>query len=181
MRKTSYRRRLPHIQPEGAALFLTWRLYGSLPREIASRLKAISGGKEFVQLDRVLDRVETGPLWLKDPRIARLVADAFRYGQDVLHLYDLAAWVILANHVHLPIRPHADLSRITEALKGYTASQANRLLHRVGNSFWQIESFDHWVRSESEFNKIVKYIEDNPVKAGLVAKPEDWPWSSATR
>jgi type I restriction enzyme R subunit/putative DNA methylase len=55
------------------------------------------------------------------------------------------------------------------------------LLHRTGERFWQDESFDHWVRSEGEFIRIQKYIENNPVKAGLVAKAEDWPWSSASK
>jgi len=52
-------------------------------------------------------------------------------------------------------------------------------LNRTGQQFWQQESFDHWPRDESEFLRILKYIEDNPVKAGLVRRPEDWRWSSA--
>jgi type I restriction enzyme R subunit/putative DNA methylase len=64
-------------------------------------------------------------------------------------------------------------------VKGIAAQAGNRLLHRTGERFWQDESFDHWVRSEGEFIRIQKYIENNPVKAGLVAKAENWPWSSA--
>ena len=66
-----------------------------------------------------------------------------------------------------------------KSLKGFTARQANRLLGRTGEPFWQQESYDHWVRSEIEWNRIAGYIEDNPVKAGLVARAEDYPWSSA--
>jgi REP element-mobilizing transposase RayT len=132
-----------------------------------------------VEFDCSLDRAETGPTWLKDPRVAKLVVEAFQYGQDVLHLYDLKAWVVLSNHIHLLIHPHADLARITEALKGYTASRANHILQRRRIPFWQDESFDHWIRSDAEFRKVVRYIENNPVKAGLVARAEDWPWSSA--
>jgi putative DNA methylase len=58
--------------------------------------------------------------------------------------------------------------------------EANLLLGRTG-AFWQHESYDHWVRNEREFNRIVAYIEENPVSAGLAAAVEDWPWSSATR
>ena len=65
------------------------------------------------------------------------------------------------------------------ALKGVTAREANKALQRTGQRFWQEESFDHWVRSEGSFDRIVLYIENNPVRAGLVTKPEDWPWSSA--
>jgi putative transposase len=120
-----------------------------------------------------------GPLWLKDPRIAQLVAEAFHYGQDTLQYYNLEAWVILANHVHLLIWPHVEIARITRTLKGHTAYRANRVLNRSGYPFWQDESFDHWVRSDAEFRKIARYIEQNPVKAGVVSKAEDWPWSSA--
>jgi type I restriction enzyme R subunit/putative DNA methylase len=68
---------------------------------------------------------------------------------------------------------------LLKSLKGFTARQANRLLGRIGQPFWQKESYDHWVRSETEWNRIAGYIEENPVKAGLVARAEDYPWSSA--
>jgi len=77
--------------------------------------------------------------------------------------------------------PLACVRNITRALKGITAQAGNRILRRTGQRFWQDESFDHWVRSEGEFIRIQKYIENNPVKAGLVAKAEDWPWSSARK
>jgi putative transposase len=53
-------------------------------------------------------------------------------------------------------------------------------IFRTGQ-FWQAESFDHWVRNEGQFVRVKKYIEHNPVKAGLVSKIEDWPWSSASK
>jgi putative DNA methylase len=71
------------------------------------------------------------------------------------------------------------LKDITKRLKGYTALEANRLLHRTGQTFWQQESFDHWARDEEEFYRIIAYSENNPVKAGLVSRPEEWLWSSA--
>ena len=60
-----------------------------------------------------------------------------------------------------------------------TARQANLLLGRTGETFWQAESYDHWVRDETEWDRIAAYIEDNPVKAGLVHCAEDYRWSSA--
>jgi hypothetical protein len=55
------------------------------------------------------------------------------------------------------------------------------LLGRTGQPFWQAESYDHSVRDDRESNRIKGYIENNPVKAGLVASAEDYPWSSAAR
>ena len=63
--------------------------------------------------------------------------------------------------------------------KSYTARQANKLLGRTGEPFWQRESYDHWVRDEAEHRRIISYIENNPVKAGLVNSPRKYPWSSA--
>lgn len=54
------------------------------------------------------------------------------------------------------------------------------MLRLHGTPFWQEESFDHLVRSEQEFARILRYIESNPVKAGAVTTPEEFPWSSAT-
>ena len=89
------------------------------------------------------------------------------------------AWVVMPNHVHLLIAPLAPMAAITKAIKGATARQANRLLGRTGKYFWQDESFDHWIRDEGKFGKVKKYIERNPVAAGLVKEESEWPWSSA--
>ena len=65
-------------------------------------------------------------------------------------------------------------------MKRHTAREANRILGRTGETFWQAESYgDHWVRDEDEYRRIVAYIESNPVKAGLVERAEDYEWSSA--
>jgi REP element-mobilizing transposase RayT len=119
------------------------------------------------------------PTWMKDARIAKLVADAIQYGAEHLQLYRLCAYVVMSNHVHILIWPKGLLPEITKAIKGFTAREANLILGRTGQKFWQEESFDHAVRSEDEFYRIKRYIERNPVKAGLVESPEDWPWSSA--
>jgi len=65
-------------------------------------------------------------------------------------------------------------------LKGTTAREANRLLSRTGEPFWQCESYDHWVRNDVECARIVRYIENNPVKAALTGLAEEFPWSSAS-
>ncbi len=151
----------------------------------------------FGLTDDMLASRSAGPTWLADDRIARLMVDnLFHYDG---RLYTLHAFVIMPNHVHVLVHPlekgesageakppatkpasrPVPLSRITQALKGYVAYEANRLLARTGLPFWQDESYDHWVRSVAEYGRIVAYIENDPVRSGLAGSPEEWRWSSA--
>ena len=177
-----YRRNLPHWFPDGRCIFLTWRLYGSLPASLLAEMVAgsnRSAGEEFQLAEKYLDRAKSGPLWLKNPRIAACIADRLLRGASQLHHYDLHAYVVMANHVHALLTPKIEVRRLMNGLKGATARAANAILNRTGKRFWQDESFDHWVRNEAQFVRMKNYIERNPVAAGLVARPEDWPWSSA--
>ena len=172
-----YQRRLPHVHPDREYLFVTWRLYGSLlvaPPDIVYA----TPGHAFAARDRALAG-NHGTLWLSDTRVARQVAEAIRAGEN-RRFYELSAWDVMPNHVHQLILPHVALPQITHWIKGKTAREANLLLKRAGQPFWQHESYDHWARNERELQWIAAYIEDNPVSAGLAATPEDWPWSSAT-
>ena len=174
-----YRRRLPHLQPDGAYLFVTWRLHGSLPSSVL-RGRFPTPGHAFVAADRAL-ALDQRRMWLRNPQIARLVSASIRAGAAERQLYELEAWVVMPNHVHLLLLPRVALAGIMQWLKGGTARQGNTIWGRSGEPFWQDESFDHWVRSEREFCRIAAYIEENPVSAGLVKAAEDWPWSSAAR
>ncbi len=183
-----YARNLPHWHPEGQALFITWRLHGSLPKEVLQTIeinrknkRKSSAGKAFRNADRWLDRAKSGPLWLKELRVAKCVVDSLRRGDAELNQYRLHAFVVMANHVHALLTPLVAVRRITNGIKGVTSREANRILRRTGRPFWQVESYDHWVRNEAEFGRIRAYIENNPVAARLVARPEDWPWSSARK
>ena len=179
---TYYERNLPHWHPAGRIIFLTWRLYGSLPASFLRSLgedKAQPAGKFFRVVDCQLDQARTGPLWLKDPRIAGYVVRALQRGEVELEQYALLSFVVMANHVHVLLEPKIDVARITKGIKGVTAKEGNQILGRTGRRFWQDESYDHWVRSPSECDRIRSYIERNPVVAGLVARPDEWPWSSA--
>jgi len=140
-----------------------------------------NAGRSFVALDRALDRADVGPTWLRHPRVARSVVRCLRYGAEKLNFYKLYAFVVMPNHVHVLLEPKVPLARITHGIKGVSARLANRILGRSGRPFWQDESFDRWLRDEAEFRRTVRYIENNPVRAGLVQNPEDWPWSSAWR
>jgi putative transposase len=150
--------------------------------------------KLFALYDGLLDKAEGGRPWLKDEKIAAVVENALlrRYA----NIYTLWAYVVMPNHVHVFLRPKliartevrattddwqecVPLNKITQYLKGSSAREANKILGHTGQSFWQDESYDHWARDDDEFYRIIAYIENNPVKAGLARLPEDWPWSSA--
>jgi putative transposase len=177
-----YRRSLPHWHPEKATVFLTWRLHGSFPEGFADHLREWHNEprKQFMNAERVLDAGSSGPLWLKEPEIAACVEQAVLRGAE-LSQYVLRAYVIMPNHVHALLEPLVPLHKFMNGLKGVSAREANIKLGHAGQPFWQDESFDHWVRDAGEFARTKTYIENNPVKARLCAKPEDWPWSSARK
>jgi putative transposase len=127
----------------------------------------------------MLDQETCGPLWLKDPRIAHTVVELLNRGHFKLRQYDLHAYVIMSNHVHMLLTPQVAMRTLSDGLKGAIARIANRMLGRRGEHFWQDESFTHRATSDSQFERFKGYIEANPVHAGLVSRPEDWVWSSA--
>jgi putative transposase len=200
-----YERNLPHIQPPGVVLFLTYRLVNSVPSHILRRLNAeaerisaaVSGMpddeetaeyayKEQIRLfgkwDAVLDNPHSGPLWLADSRIAREVAGSLHFldGKSI----DLDSYSIMANHAHALFKPLIDpatgalhsLRSIMQSHKGYTARECNKILGRKGQ-LWQHESFDHYVRDEGELQRIRRYVLMNPVSAGLVEEWDEWAWT----
>src|ERR1700732_2344681 len=117
-----YRRRLPHFQPEDAYLFLTWRLWGSLP-EAVKLVSHRTQGQAFVAQDRALDRRCSGPLWLKQPRIAALVAEAIQMGEGERHFYELAAWVVHAQSRALADPPQGSGTDSDEVAEGIDCTQ----------------------------------------------------------
>ena len=116
---------------------------------------------------------------MTDPRIATCVEETLLEAERGWGLCKLSAWVVMPNHVHALLFPYEELSHVMLVIKSASARRANRLLERPGQRFWQDESFDRWVRDGHERNRIIRYIEANPVEPGLVAAPEDWRWSSA--
>jgi len=173
-----YERRLPHWDSVGQPVFVTFRLRGSLPENRVFPPASISSGREFAAMDRLLDGARAGPLLLKQTEIARIVVEAIRDSDEKLYRYELHSFVVMPNHVHLLVTSRVPNARWLGPLKGFTGAMANRALTRAG-PFWQGESYDHLVRDGKEFDRIRRYIGNNPVRAGLVTRPEDWPWSSA--
>jgi putative transposase len=149
----------------------------------------------FKKFEDILDQAAVGPTWLRDERVAKLVADSLCYRDG--KVYRLDAYSIMSNHVHVVFKPLLDerslhekrgtvpllyesdeppLDVIMHSLKSYTAQEANKLLKREG-AFWEPESYDHEVRNETEYHRVVKYVLNNPVKAALVRDWREWPWS----
>jgi REP element-mobilizing transposase RayT len=90
--------------------------------------------------------------------------------------------VIMPDHVHLLLRPLRNnegwpfpLVNILQCMKGATAHRINKLLRREG-PVWEEESFDHLLRSDESLKEKVEYVRQNPVRRGLVKRPEDYPW-----
>lgn len=94
--------------------------------------------------------------------------------------YRLLAWVIMPNHIHLLATRFENytLAETMQSIKSITSHKANRILKRAGQ-FWMPDYFDRYIRNAQHFAKAKRYIEDNPVKARLCSRPEDWPFSSA--
>ncbi|MYA68703.1 hypothetical protein F4009_21085 [Candidatus Poribacteria bacterium] len=152
----------------------------------------------FRKFEKTLDSAESGPVWLKDNRIAKEIARSLHHRDG--KMYCLDSYCIMSNHVHVVFTPlaiqssktdivnsaeniaqtedlcYTPLSSIMQSLKGYTARKANQLLGRSG-VFWQRESYDHVIRDASEWRRIITYVLNNPVKAGLVDTWEKWQWS----
>ncbi len=207
---TFYERTLPHIQPIGATFFVTFRLHGTIPntklyqwkKEYEERILNIEAAtvieqeqqiynerkRSFGKYDEYLDKYAIGNAYLKQSIIAEIVAkELHRFDGD---LYDLIAYCIMSNHVHILIDTSIQLpnyyspkewemldlqplQNIMKRIKGPTAVYANRTLNRSGR-FWQKESYDHYIRNQKEFQNIIAYILNNPVKAGIVEKWEDY-------
>jgi putative transposase len=173
-----YRRHLPHIDEPGQPVFLTWRLHGSLPPNRFFPDRTANSGKAFAAMDRLLDETRSGPFYLGQPPLAQMVVEAIHFNAAVLGHYELHAFVVMPNHVHLLATPAVALRKLTRSLKGITSKRANAILGLTGAPFWQEESYDHLVRT-GEFEKIRDYIEENPVRAGLANSAGEFLWSSS--
>ena len=92
------------------------------------------------------------------------------------------AVVVMPDHVHLLLTPLRDSSgvpyslvEILQGIKGASAHSVNQMLQRSG-PVWQEESFDHVLRSNESFEEKLEYIRQNPVRRGLVTRPEEYRW-----
>jgi len=148
-----------------------------------------------------------GSCVLKEPAVAAMVQGALLYFDA--ERCRILAWVVMPNHVHVlftPINGWAVSAIITswkvytarhiyafwrenpdKRPAGYAASQGRPHATRergvpqtpTPDHVWHREYWDRFMRNQEHFARTRAYIHGNPVKAGLVAYPEEWPWSSA--
>ncbi len=96
---------------------------------------------------------------------------------------DLLAWCFMPNHLHLVVRPRADgdVARWMQWLLT-THVQRHRMRHKTTGHVWQGRYKSFLIQEDRYLLAVVRYVERNPVRAGLVRSARDWLWSStATR
>ncbi len=176
--------KLPHWNQADCYCFVTWRLDDAMPQEKLAEweverevwLKAHPEPWDAVtareyhglfsnRLDEWLDACH-GKCLLKDSDLRKIVADALTYFDS--ERYNLAAFVVMPNHVHvlLRLKPGHSLADILHSWKSFTAKVINKALNRTGN-LWQPEYWDRLIRNERHFAACLGYIRDNPCKAHL--------------
>jgi len=193
-----HRRSLPHLQLEGQIISLTWRLAFTLPQklldlqeDLKQTLASISNRKDgdearhyteyarkLEEYDEYLGKFELPGISLCADAIADVLTTAFRFYDG--SLYELHSYCVMPNHIHLLIRPLPDslggfhqISTSVQRLKTFTAKQMNKYIGRQGK-VWQEDYFDRFIRNPADYHVVVKYILENPLKAGLTKHHEEW-------
>ena len=180
-----YERNLPHWRQDGATYFVTMRQADSLPQSVLRRLDELRDrwrrehsapfGADAMQsvFEKSMQKIEWwldqgyGSCRLRDREAAQVVVDSLHYFDD--ERYELGARVLMANHVHLVMRPlvpeEYPLESILQSIKTFTSRRINALYGARG-PFWQGESFDQIVRNEEHLWRCLQYIGRNPRNAG---------------
>jgi type I restriction enzyme R subunit/putative DNA methylase len=178
---------LPHLDAAGVVQHVTFHLADSMPREAVQRSLADvdllpSESHQRARRARMHAMLDAGygSCLLGDGRCAACMQDTLRYGDG--DRYRLLAWVIMPNHVHVLVETKAGwpLGKLVQRWKRHTTKCFDRLALGLARPYWQRDYWDRFVRDDRQYAAVVAYIESNPVKAGLVERPEDWPWSSAS-
>jgi len=175
---------LPHWETPEGIYFVTFRLAGSLPTFLLEGLRAKLRAETAAEntprarlsklplkdVEKILDAGH-GPKHLAIPEIANMVEGALRTYDEVR--YKLFAWCLMPNHVHVVFRPLGKwgLAQILHSWKSFTAREVQRKFGMRG-AFWQREYYDHLIRDEEQFLRAVRYVAENPTRAGL----EGWRW-----
>ena len=177
---------LPHFDVPGLIQTLTFRLNDALPTTVLKAFEAESGDlddktekekRRRLKIEAYLDAGH-GSCLLRDSAAAGIVQDALLHFDT--ERYRLIAWCIMPNHVHVIIGcfPGHPLARVLHSWKSFTAHAINQAFHSTG-ALWQKEYHDRFIRDAPHFQRALHYLEQNPVKAGLVASKAEWPWCSA--
>lgn len=180
------RRYLPHCDAPGILQAITFRLADSLPLEVRQRMKReIVGFPEDKKIRALRTRIELwldtgyGSCLLGKPECAQIVTDAFQFFDR--ERYDLLAWVVMPNHVHLVIRQYENwaLGGVVQSWKGFTTKKIKEVYGKTlsgSGKIWQRGFWDRFIRDEHHLEATFRYIINNPVRAGLVSHASEWPW-----
>ena len=189
------KRNLPHWLVADRTLFVTIRLKGSLPISVVQELKverdklclkssdneqAINEfqRRQFVKIEAALDVSLADIQWMKNPEVADIVFENLAWLEETRG-WQIKAACVMPTHVHIIMRNTegrtGELLSDLGQYKNFSARKANKILKRTG-PFWATEDFDHWCRTEDKVESVIKYIRNNPVKAGLVKKISEWKW-----
>jgi REP element-mobilizing transposase RayT len=181
---------LPHFESSDVTQHVTFHLADSLPQTVLLRLEAelktLPAEKRDVERRKRIDAwidAGHGSCVLRKPAIAGMVQGSFLTFDS--QRYRLLAWVVMPNHVHVLFQPMNGwtVAKIVAAWKKFTARKICD--DRRGSSedsvapVWHREYWDRYIRDQTHLQQVTEYIHLNPVKTGLVATPENWPWSSA--
>ena len=168
---------LPHFDDPTLIQTVTFRLADSLPQSKQHLFEIEDDSEKRKEIEKCLNR-GYGSCWLRLPEIAQEVEDALLHFDS--QRYRMLAWVVMPNHAHAIFEPlHGfSLGEIVDSWKGHTVSVANRILNRKGH-FWAKDYFDRYVRDVKHLRHAIRYVHENPVKAGITETAEAFRWSSA--
>lgn len=169
---------LPHCDTPGLIQSVTFRLHDTLPHAAIERMSADTDNAQKQARVEQLLAAGHGSCWLQREDIATVMENALLHFDGAR--YRLLAWCIMPNQVHVLIETRAEhpLGDVVQNWKSFTAKKINTLLGRSG-SVWLKDYFDRYIRVDHHLAATIDYIEQNPVKAGLVTQAADWPFSSA--
>ena len=155
-------RHLPHIDIKYHYQFITFRTQDSVDTYVRNLAgQNLPNSKQQLAIDKYLDQSQNGA-YLTDG-VLLLLGDFIKMKDAVL--YELIAFCIMPNHVHLLIRPLGKLTRIMRLLKGGSAKLINEIMRREGQ-FWATDYYDKLIRDEKHFAVVHQYIKNNPVVLG---------------
>jgi REP element-mobilizing transposase RayT len=153
--------RLPHIDLLGYYQFVTFRTYESLDEFMRKFClsPALSNREKQLKIDEYLDTSSNGA-YLQDEVLEWLFEFLLHQNKK---LYELAAFAIMNNHVHILFKPLQSLSKVMQRIKGVSAKKINELQSKSGR-FWADDYYDKAIRDERHFWVVYEYIKNNPLK-----------------
>jgi putative transposase len=195
---------MPHVNSPELVQHVSYHLADSLPKEAVAamdqQLKALAPKlRDSEKEKRIAAYLDAGhgSCILRVPELADMVQETFLHFAGAR--YHLHAWCVMPNHVHVLFQPTNGwtMSKIVASWKSYTGRRISEYAKANGlpaglsatlgrgvpsgqpTRVWHREYWDRYIRDHAHYVNVVKYIHENPVKAGLIGNAHDWKWSSA--